>query len=189
MPTNKRRIPHEFSPDIPLVALHFLTDGLVPLPEDSGDQAAEWKQSKDKWEAALEQYSVEIIKLWVEERPGTRPSWWWQRHAPEPCRKRLSGIGDPAFEHLSYVPHYDHGIPATFVSEWDVAYYNGRSRDVHGQRNSPYKEGDFKGVAINPKDPPRYESEASYLKRHGLLTPTEQRRLKPKDFKPELVEN
>jgi hypothetical protein len=34
-------------------------------------------------------------------------------------------------------------------------------------------------------DPPIYESQASYLKRHGLLEKGELKRLNPEDFEPE----
>jgi hypothetical protein len=43
------------------------------------------------------------------------------------------------------------------------------------------------GVAIDPDNPPIYESQASYLERHGLFLPGERRRLKPADFEPERV--
>jgi hypothetical protein len=46
---------------------------------------------------------------------------------------------------------------------------------------------DFAGVAIDENDSPRYESQAAYLERHGLLTPAERRRLTEKDFAPEVV--
>ncbi len=50
-----------------------------------------------------------------------------------------------------------------------------------------YEEGHFAGVAIDPGDPPRYESEASYLRRLGLLLPGESKRLRKADFDPEVV--
>ena len=64
-------------------------------------------------------------------------------------------------------------------------FYNGRARDIHGKLiDSGYKEGDFLGVALDPDDPPRFESQASYLKRHGLLTKAEEKQLTDKDFEP-----
>ena len=75
-----------------------------------------------------------------------------------------------------------------FVSQWQEDYYNGRSKDIHGERiGTDYKEGDFSGVAIDPEDPPRYESQATYLKRLDLLLPGELKRLTSADFEPELV--
>ena len=45
-----------------------------------------------------------------------------------------------------------------------------------------------KGQAINPEDPPVYESEASYLERRGLLLPGDQARLSRADFEPEVLQ-
>ena len=42
-------------------------------------------------------------------------------------------------------------------------------------------------MAIDPDDPPRYESEASYLQRLDLLLPGELERLTEADFEPELI--
>ena len=48
-----------------------------------------------------------------------------------------------------------------------------------------YKEGDFLYEALDPNDPPVYESEATYLKRHGLLIGGEEERA---DFTPETIQ-
>lgn len=40
---------------------------------------------------------------------------------------------------------------------------------------------------IDPSDPPRFESQSTFLKRLGLLTPDEARRLTPAAFEPEIV--
>jgi hypothetical protein len=45
----------------------------------------------------------------------------------------------------------------------------------------------FRGVPIDPADPPQYESQAAYLKRLGLLTAEERRALGPEAFEPEVV--
>lgn len=39
----------------------------------------------------------------------------------------------------------------------------------------------------DPDDPPRFESQAAYLRRHGLLLPGELRRLTAAAFEPEIV--
>jgi hypothetical protein len=41
---------------------------------------------------------------------------------------------------------------------------------------------------VDPNDAPRYESQAAYLQRHGLLTASEKRGLKVRDFEPEPIE-
>lgn len=134
-----------------------------------------WPENKDK-----------IVSDWVKKNPCTRPWAWWLWDAPrwddqffdcyyhgelpEP-RQRLGGVGTPSHEVLSIVPHFSFGIPDSWVTQQEVDYYN--------------RNGHFKGVAIDPDDPPCYESEASYLQRHGLLTAAE---IKHLEKHPELIE-
>ena len=47
-----------------------------------------------------------------------------------------------------------------------------------------YEKGHFAGLAPRDDDPPMYESEASYLDRHGILTDAERPALEPDAFKP-----
>ena len=47
-----------------------------------------------------------------------------------------------------------------------------------------YKEGDFKGVAIDPDDPPVFESQAAYLDRHKLLSDDERESFPADAFEP-----
>jgi hypothetical protein len=189
MPTKRTRISRAMVPGVSEVALHFLSDGLFPLPDNSENDAMSWRYftTTEEKEKILAQCRDAIIVVWIEERPGTRPSWWWLSEAPEKARRRLGGIGDPAFEHLNYVETYDHVIPTSFIDQWSVDYYNGRARDINGKKVGDHNEGDFAGRAIDPADPPRYESEAAYLKRNGLLRPEETRHLRKKDFEPEII--
>jgi hypothetical protein len=135
--------------------------------------------------AAWAAHREEIIAAWADDHPGTRPLYWWRHDAPE-LRRRLGGTGTPWFE--NDVANAKHGIPTRWVSQWDVAYYNGRMRDVHGNPiGAEYEEGHFKGVAIDSEDPPTYEAQAAYLERLGLLLPGERERLTDEDFKAEAV--
>ena len=129
-----------------------------------------------------------ILIAWIGTRPGTRPRYWWGcGDAPE-LRRRLGGTGTPCHEVLNYEPSYSFGIPDQWVGQWAADYFNGRARDVHGNPMGAYKEGDFSGLAIDPADPPQYESQATYLQRLDLLLPGELARLGPIDFRPEVVE-
>jgi hypothetical protein len=106
---------------------------------------------------------------------------------PEP-RRRLGGVGTPKHEVLAYVPRHTRGIPNYWIDDWEVAYYNGRLPLAEGlRREAGTAKGDFKGEAIDPDDPPLYESQAAYLERHGLFLPGERRRLRKADFEPEPV--
>jgi hypothetical protein len=46
---------------------------------------------------------------------------------------------------------------------------------------------DFPAERFDPDNPPRFESQASYLDRHALLLPSERRRLRREDFEPEVL--
>ena len=159
-------------------------------------------------EAIWREAQAELLEAWINARPGTRPHGWWQFDAPrwreadkperarritaedfpEP-RKRLGGIGDPAYAHLNVWPAFHFGFPTCWVSDFDEAYYNGRSRDIHGKRiGTEYHKGYFKGLAPRPDDPPVYESQAAYLERHNLMSDAERRRLPADAFEPERLE-
>jgi hypothetical protein len=119
--------------------------------------------------------------------PGTRPARWWRYDAPEP-RRRLGGIGTPASEVLSYKPTYSFGLPWIWIEQWQVMYYSGLAVDINGAQIGYLYPREFKGVAIDPNDPPRFESQASYLKRHGLFLAGEERRLRKADWDAEAVQ-
>lgn len=81
------------------------------------------------------------------------------------------------------------GVPDHWVSKFDSDYYNGKALADDGTViENKFSEGDFAGAPIDPDDPPRYESQAAYLERHGLLLPGERERLSEADFEPEAVE-
>jgi hypothetical protein len=154
---------------------------------------------KDLWK----QHGKEFLGAYIEKHPGRRPLPWWQWDGPrqdtgsgafwEPLpilRHRLGGVGTPKHEVLAYVPQFHKGIPEGWVSKFDEEYYNGRARDVHGNPiGTKYKEGHFKGKAIDPNDPPTFEAEAVYLERHGLLTAAEKKWLAkhPEALEPEKI--
>jgi hypothetical protein len=149
----------------------------------------------------------ELLATWIADRPGTRPHGWWFFDAPrwrggpfpgrmqtlaehlrtiaEP-RKRLGGSGTVAGEVLNIWPHFRFGLPLEWVSAFDARYYRGAAVDVHGRPiGHEFRGSGFSGVAPDPHDPPRFESEAAYLDRYGLLTAAERSRLGPEAFKPE----
>ena len=138
------------------------------------------EEMREVWHRWREQ----ILSGWIKSHPGTRPfAWWrwdaprwgrkfgafWDGKLPEP-RRRIGGIGDPAFEHFNVVPRFEFGLPVDWVTDWQVAYYNGRARDIHGNPiGTQYNEGHFGGTAYDPNNPPTFETESDYLERYGLL--------------------
>ena len=210
----KRRLTKTRKAAVSVAALHLLSDGFYPAPEDPS-RIAELKFffSDAELRALWEQCRDEILSAWVSQNPGTRPPAWWRYDAPRatdeqlrswsiepahylmqpanrPCspRRRLSGIGTPGYEVLCEVPRFAHGIPVNWITQAQVDLYNGRSHDIHGKPiGTEYQEGHFPGIPPDPSDPPVFESEPSYLKRHALFQPSEERRLKPEDFEPETL--
>jgi hypothetical protein len=183
-----------------------------PWPEGSENTFHRWLL---EWPEQVRQGDRIPVILWdenkhwalpkfVEENPGRRPSCWWRWDAPrcakgtypgwhydskltEP-RKRLGGIGTPCHECLGYFPSFSYGVPNNWLPPELANLYRGTAKDVHGTPIFPeYFAKGFAGLVIDPDDPPVFESQASYLKRHGLLLDGELKRLKKADFKPEAV--
>jgi hypothetical protein len=152
----------------------------------------------------------ELLAEWIAQRPGTRPHGWWIHDAPmwttdvpprahalavtyrevwdlRQPRTRVGGVGTPIYEALNYVPAFVFGLPERFVSAEDVLLYNGRSRDVHGHPIGTYRDGGFPYAAIDPNDPPVYESQTTYLERHRFLSAAERRAVPADAWLPERV--
>jgi len=161
------------------------------------DEHEAWLQGDDKASGFVKYAPVdELAALWathserivaahVAVHPGTRPDRWWQYRAVEP-RLRLGGVGTPASDVLAYLPTFSYGLPSIWVTRWQVKYYSGLAVDIHGNPIGG-KLAIFKGVAIDPDDPPTFESQATYLKRNGLFLSGEARRLKKADWEAEVI--
>lgn len=77
----------------------------------------------------------------------------------------------------------------TAYTRWafTLARLKPETADRHGVRTYPLIGRPLDVPALNPTDPPLYESEATYLKRLRLLLPTERRWLTAADFEPEKI--
>ncbi|HEY2781081.1 MAG TPA: hypothetical protein VGI90_09895 [Steroidobacteraceae bacterium] len=139
--------------------------------EDEGDAFAHL-HTRDDLRNLWRSYEEEILQEWIAESPGTRPARWWELSAPEP-RRRLGGVGTPSSERLAYVESYTLGVPDSWVSDDDLDAY----KLIGSPLNVP---------AIDPRDPPQFESQAMYLKRLDLLQSGE-RRLARTHFEPESI--
>ena len=205
MPTKRTRRGRRRREPVGQHAWAWLTD--APAPPDNGDDDAfEFKflTGAEERRAMWEAHRDKILTAWVKDKPGTRPARWWEFDAPrspvgtypgcyydgelpEP-RRRIGGTGSPKYEFLAYAASFEFGLPTYWVDEWEVSYYNGRSKDIHGiPIGTEFSEGNFDGIAYDPDDPPIFESQAAYLERHGLLTPAEKGALTPEAFEPESV--
>ncbi|MFH0812215.1 MAG: hypothetical protein V2A69_05190 [Pseudomonadota bacterium] len=216
MPTNRNKRTRSIkNPAIDPAEIYFLQYGTSeggPPCEHLKVELFQRGRDGVKWKPAWEEVREEVMAAWIKKYPGTRCWAWWEIDAPrwerkfdawfdgtkpEP-RQRIGGTGTPSYEVLAYVPYFDKGIPESWVSKSEEDYYNGRSVDIHGNKTNQkwppgsgyFKEGDFKGKAIDPNDPPVFESEAAFLERHGLLTASEKKWLDghPEAMEPERIE-
>jgi hypothetical protein len=117
----------------------------------------------DQEEPIWRTWGPAVLARWIQERPGTRPSLWWKYQAPRlQPRKRVGGVGKTKWEAgENWIPFYSCGLPASQEC-WEF---------------------------LDPNEPPIFEAQATYLKRHGLLTPEEEEALKdrPEAFEPETI--
>jgi hypothetical protein len=182
MPTNRTKIKRSANGDsrgISKAMLNFLETG------GSGDDSEMFIMSVNV-DAVRSEWDIHKDDVMNNFEQCSRPWAWWRDAEP---RRRIGGTGTPSSDVLAYAPSFEYGIPGHWVKPFDVAYYNGRFKDVDGKKVGSFQEGDFTGRAIDPGDPPRFESQAVYLQRLGLLTATERAYLKrhPELMAPEAV--
>jgi hypothetical protein len=132
---------------------------ILETPGDKPTLAALWHR-----------HGEQVLSDWAAERPGTRPTTWWRVaaprwngsvRAPEP-RMKVGGSGLPTHEAHPEC-HFDaDDFPSGIPRRWETRPTLERL--------------------------PVFESEASYLKRHGLLQPGEMERLTKADFIPVTAE-
>ena len=131
------------------------------------------------------EHGAMLVAHFVKRHPGRRPSRWWTYDAPrrpglpadspfELPRMRVGGTGSALCEVFEGVePECHLGIPREWIRTPD---------DLQ-----ECTEAGIAATMIDPANPPRFESQASYLKRYALLARGEARRLTPVDFEPEAV--
>jgi hypothetical protein len=126
-----------------------------------------------------ETHRAEVLRWWIERFPGTRPDAWWRFDAPRSTegagtwmagtlplqRRRLGGTGEHGG---GLYPILRYGIPISW--RWRPAGVLYLVTSTVGR-----------GMA-DPRDPPRFEAQATYLRRHGLLGSAEASRLTEQDF-------
>lgn len=138
------------------------------------DFAVFWDEPQrgQDWQSVME----DILAGWIRDHPGTRPFAWWRYDAPGP-RLRVGGRGDlvPAYDHPTNlrfgIPRRSSFVDVGLLQSWrTIGCTSGLARQ-----------------AIDPGNPPRFESQASYLRRHKLFLPGEEKRIPADAFVPEAV--
>jgi hypothetical protein len=139
---------------------------ILTAPWHDHAPAREHPTAAELWKMHGPTFLAEHIKAY----PGTRPAAWWRFESldnDEPLvRLKVGGVGTPWGNHqMAY------GLPLVWVTEENKTWWGGAP-----------------GPAIDPANPPLYESEATFLDRNGMLVKGERARLKPEDFAPESVD-
>lgn len=118
---------------------------------------------KKFWEAAR----GEVLAGWAKNYPGTRPSAWWRLEAP---RQPIGIAPDCYWDGKLPIPRKfvsGAGCPVWRVMNVSVGYHLGLPTGWAG---------------FDANDPPTFESQAAYLKRHELLRPGELSKLTAADY-------
>jgi hypothetical protein len=163
----KRRVPKtKLRPEITAEMEAWARDqdgsGLFPFVSNDEVLRATWAVLCD-----------DVVAEYVAEYPGFRPIRWWQYNSsPEEPRRRLGGVGTTWADYHSRPPRLYRGLPTEWFDADTIAGY---------ARDRPLRSA---AVAVDPSDPPLFESEAAYLRRLGLFLPGEERRLDASDFEP-----
>jgi hypothetical protein len=128
--------------------------------------------SKDKLRAAWAKARRDLLPACIREAPGRRPFAWWVCDAPR-WTERFNAYFDGTIME-----------PRQRIGGSGVA-----ERDRYPAIIPRFFRGIPYFIEVDPADPPTFESEAAYLHRHGLLTPTETKWLTahPEAMEPEAV--
>lgn len=172
MPTTRRRRTRNLRADVPSGERHFLRSGEYGDVE-AADRLAAFRIAGD----AKRQRSVwaeirdDELAAWIDEHPGRRPWGWWRFDAPrEPLALAVDRIwrdDERTIAHRRRIGGSGTPEPSALIFSFGIPEC---------------------WIEIDLSDPPRFESEATYLQRHRLLTPGERRRLTAEDFKPTKIE-
>jgi hypothetical protein len=115
-------------------------------------------------------HGPDVVEHYIKKFPGRRPILWWRFSASEP-RRRLGGTGQTLASGTNVEAEFEFGVPKHWLTAADLRYHH------HLVHAVPWSED----------DPPKYEAEATYLVRHGLLLPGEEERLTARDFEPDII--
>jgi hypothetical protein len=120
--------------------------------------------------ALWQEFGAGILAEWIAKHPGTRPARWWEFDAPRQAPGRY-----PGFWFDGQLPEPRLQVGGIGQAPWDagLAYY---PEFVCGLPTF--------WETYDQENPPLFETQASYLQRHGFLAPAERRKLTPADFLP-----
>jgi hypothetical protein len=161
MPTTRRYRTRPRNKGIDPTHWAILTDALPPA--DANPFIALDAESYDAMRLLWEDHCAGILADWIKTKPGTRPAMWWRYDAP-----RL----DPE-KH----GRWSRTVLAPRLIE-TRRKLRGDGKPLHEALN--YAPAHHYGIPAwcgDPDNPPEFETQRIYLKRHGLLLPAERRKI------------
>jgi len=143
----------------------ILNESERPPPDDDDEYGRDFRiftTSLAKLDALWKEHGAVITREWATgERHGLRPNFWWRNDAPRLAPEKIA-----RFEWGEYEP-----CIADFLIEPRLLISGS------GRPGWRFQCQTHKGVPVtwegDPNDPPVFETEHAYLKRHGLLFPGE----------------
>lgn len=118
-------------------------------------------RSGDHWRSLWAEHGERITQEWAERHPGTRPKHWWKYSSPRLPEAEHGDYAETWFAADLIQPRLQlsgSGVPAyTFmavVPHWELGVPTWMEEVDHG-------------------NPPIWETQLAYLKRHALLLPGE----------------
>lgn len=158
MPSNRQKRRRKISLGVDV--WNYLND--IALPSDGWTwDVFDLEGNRDMRAALWSENREAILEEWIATKPGTRPSLFWEFDTPRQPKKNDGWYFDGTLP----VPRKQ--IKGDTVTNDSINFYKGIPE------YEPFDQDDY------------FESEASYLKRHGLLQCGEADRLKAADFKPQ----
>lgn len=130
-----------------------------------------FKIDDEKVKAAWESVGADLTAECIKRSPGSRPWAWWRFDAPEP-RRRVGGRGTLRNE---------------VFAGWKIALVFGVPRHITNWINGADVRVGADAIPLDPKNPPTFESQATFLRRLGLLVSGEERRITAAAWEPEAI--
>lgn len=159
MPTNRRYRVRARNDALDPVRWAMLND---MLPPDDSNRFL-WLD-REHYNALLpywQEHRKTILADWIKTKPGTRTSMWWRYDAPRLATENLG--------------RWSRTVMATRMIELR-RLLRGEGQPLHEVLNyAPVHHYGIPAWFGDPDNPPKFETQRAYLKRHSLLLPAEKR--------------
>lgn len=161
MPTNRHLRTRTRREAIDPALWAILTD--APLPADANPILVMEGRSYTYMRPLWDEHRAGILADWIKAHPGARPAMWWVFDAPRLAPDKLGRWAGTMYG------------PRMIETRRKL---RGDGRPLHETLN--YAPAYHYGIPAwlgDPGNPPEFETQHAYLKRHGLLLPAERNKV------------